>query len=98
VGRRFLTFFSLLITILGNENTPGATVEWLCMDEVAWKLDTYTLKPLTPPHHTVDADEIDYQDYSLVVTGDVFRWLINYAPLETLQRVSALLPPASSHC
>ncbi|KAJ7346731.1 hypothetical protein DFH08DRAFT_869152 [Mycena albidolilacea] len=73
--------------IRGNENTPGATVEWLCMDEVAWKLDTYTLKPLTPPHHTVDADEIDYQDYSLVVTGDVFRWLINYAPLETLQRM-----------
>ncbi|KAJ7924919.1 hypothetical protein B0H13DRAFT_2229850 [Mycena leptocephala] len=71
----------------GNETTPGATLEWSCMDEFAWKLDVYTLKPMTPPHHTVDADEIDYQDYSLVVTGDVFRWLINHAPLETLQRM-----------
>ncbi|KAJ7188128.1 hypothetical protein C8R46DRAFT_1053735 [Mycena filopes] len=71
----------------GNETTPGATLEWSCMDDFAWKLDVYTLKPLTPPQHTVDADEIDYQDYSLVVTGDVFRWLINHAPLETLQRM-----------
>ncbi|KAJ6499197.1 hypothetical protein C8R45DRAFT_981502 [Mycena sanguinolenta] len=73
--------------IRGNENTAGATLEWSCMDEFAWKLDMYTLKPLTPPQHTVDGDEIDYHDYSLVVTGDVFRWLINHAPLETLQRM-----------
>ncbi|KAJ7497400.1 hypothetical protein FB451DRAFT_1211342 [Mycena latifolia] len=71
----------------GNETTPASTIEWSCLDEFAWKLDSYTLKPMTPPHHTVDADEIDYQDYSLVVTGDVFRWLINHAPLETLQRM-----------
>ncbi|KAJ6594005.1 Ca-transporting ATPase [Mycena capillaripes] len=73
--------------IRGNESTPGSTIEWACMDEPAWKLDVYTLKPTTPPHHTVDTDEIGYQDYSLVVTGDVFRWLINHAPLETLQRM-----------
>ena len=30
---------------------------------------------------------VDYQDYALVVTGDVFRWMVNNAPLETLQRV-----------
>ncbi|KAJ7722136.1 hypothetical protein DFH07DRAFT_857204 [Mycena maculata] len=74
--------------IRGNETTPASTLEWSCMDEPAWKLDVYTLKPLAPPpHHTVDADEIDYQDYSLVITGDVFRWFINHAPLETLQRM-----------
>lgn len=69
------------------------------MDESAWKLDVYTLKPLAPPpHHTVDADEIDYQDYSLVITGDVFRWFINHAPLETMQRVSTTSSTASVHC
>ncbi|KAJ6499996.1 hypothetical protein C8R47DRAFT_273891 [Mycena vitilis] len=73
--------------IRGNESTPASTLEWSCMDEPALKLDVYTLKPTTPPQHTVEADEIDYQDYSLVVTGDVFRWLINHAPLETLQRM-----------
>jgi len=58
------------------------------MDDIAWTLDPFTLRPRTPPpHHTVEADEIDYQDYSLVVTGDAFRWMINYAPLETLQRM-----------
>lgn len=59
------------------------------MDDFEWKLDQYSLKPLAPPaHHTMESHDIDYQDYSLVITGDVFRWMINYAPLETLQRVS----------
>ncbi|KAH7925940.1 hypothetical protein BV22DRAFT_1112020 [Leucogyrophana mollusca] len=74
--------------IQGNATTPLSRVEWSCMDDLSWKLDAYSLKPLTPPpHHTVDADEIDYQDYALVVSGDVFRWMINHAPLETLQRM-----------
>ena len=73
----------------GNSNTPLAKLEWFCMDEPAWILDDYSLKPTTPPtHHGVDADEIDYHDYALAVSGDVFRWMINNAPLETLQRVS----------
>jgi cation-transporting P-type ATPase 13A2 len=68
---------------------PASKLEWSCMDEFSWKLDHYSLKPFAPPaHHTVDSNEISYQDYSLVITGDVFRWMINYAPLETLQRVS----------
>ena len=59
------------------------------MDDPLWTLDSYTLKPLEPPpHHTVEYDEISYNDYALVLTGDVFRWMISYAPLETLQRVS----------
>jgi hypothetical protein len=69
--------------------TPASKLEWSCMEDFSWKLDHHSLKPLTPPpHHRIEADEIDYQDYSLVVTGDVFRWMINHAPLETLQRVS----------
>ncbi|KDQ53585.1 hypothetical protein JAAARDRAFT_137089 [Jaapia argillacea MUCL 33604] len=72
----------------GNAMTPMSKLEWSCMDEPSWKLDDYSLKPLVPPaHHTVEAEEINYQDYSLVITGDVFRWMINHAPLETLQRM-----------
>ncbi|PPQ70563.1 hypothetical protein CVT24_000052 [Panaeolus cyanescens] len=74
--------------IRGNSTTPHSKLEWSCMDDPLWKLDPYSLKPLTaPPHHAVDADELNYQDFSLVVTGDVFRWMLNYAPLETLQRM-----------
>lgn len=67
-----------------------AKLEWFCMDDTSWTLDDYSLKPLTPPpHHAMEADEIDYHDYALAITGDVFRWMINHAALETLQRVSA---------
>ncbi|KAG1716644.1 hypothetical protein ID866_522 [Astraeus odoratus] len=74
--------------IQGDANTPLSRLEWSCMDDYSWKLDPYGLKPLTPPpHHTVEEGLIEYQDYALVVTGDVFRWIIQYAPLETLQRM-----------
>ncbi|XP_006461184.1 hypothetical protein AGABI2DRAFT_185471 [Agaricus bisporus var. bisporus H97] len=72
----------------GNVSTPSSKIEWTSMDDPLWKLDAYSLKPLTPaPHHMVESDEIGYHDYSLVVSGDIFRWMINYAPLETLQRM-----------
>ncbi|KAF4621315.1 hypothetical protein D9613_000774 [Agrocybe pediades] len=72
----------------GGPTIPASKLTWSSMDDVLWKLDSYSLKPNTPPpHHAVEGDEINYQDYSLVVTGDVFRWMLNYAPLETLQRM-----------
>ena len=67
--------------------TPLARLSWTCMDDPTWKLDEYSLKPLAPPSHHSDGDMLDHQDYALAVTGDVFRWMINNAPLETLQRV-----------
>ncbi|KAF8200947.1 P-type ATPase [Pholiota molesta] len=72
----------------GSATTPNSKLVWSSMDDPLWKLDSYSLKPMTPPpHHGVEADEINYQDYSLVITGDVFRWMLNYAPLETVQRM-----------
>ena len=60
------------------------------MDEPSWLLDDYSLKPSAPPaHHGTDPEELTNQDYALALTGDVFRWMINHAPLETLQRVIA---------
>ncbi|KAI5123953.1 hypothetical protein M0805_006366 [Coniferiporia weirii] len=73
----------------GNSSTPLSRLSWSCMDDPLWTLDGYSLKPLEPPpHHAMEsADEISYQDYTVVITGDIFRWMINYAPLETLQRM-----------
>ncbi|KAH9036902.1 P-type ATPase [Lactarius hengduanensis] len=73
--------------VQGSAMTPLARVSWSCMDDPTWKLDEYSLKPLTPPTHHSDGDMLDHQDYVLAVTGDVFRWMINNAPLETLQRM-----------
>uniref|UniRef100_A0A0W0FH30 Cation-transporting ATPase n=1 Tax=Moniliophthora roreri TaxID=221103 RepID=A0A0W0FH30_MONRR len=76
------------IFIRGDSTIPESQLEWLSMDEPSWKLDPYSLKPLPPPpHYTVNEEELDYHDYSLVITGDVFRWMINYAPLETMHRL-----------
>lgn len=76
------------VFLRGNSTIPASSLEWSCMDDPLWRLDSYSLKPLAPPqHHTVEAEELNYQDYSLVITGDVFRWMLNYAPLETLQRM-----------
>lgn len=81
---------TVLRACIGNTTTPQSRLEWSCMDDLSWKLDEYSLKPTQPPpHHTVD--EVNYHDYSLVVSGDVFRWMVNYAPMETLQRVSKQL-------
>ncbi|KAL5485211.1 hypothetical protein ACEPAI_7853 [Sanghuangporus weigelae] len=74
----------------GNASTPLAKLAWLCMDDPSWTLDDYSLKPLDPPpHHTMEsaAEEISYNDYTIALTGDIFRWMINHAPLETVQRM-----------
>ncbi|KAL6307860.1 P-type ATPase [Sparassis latifolia] len=73
--------------LLGNSYTHLSKLEWSDMDEPDWKLDDYSLKPLPSPHHLTEAHELEYQDYALAVSGDVFRWMINHAPLETLQRM-----------
>ena len=72
----------------GNVSSPLSKLEWSSMDEPSWKLDDYSLKPLSPPaHRLIDSEELESQDYTLAVTGDVFRWIMNHAPLETMQRV-----------
>ena len=59
------------------------------MEEPTWKLDDYSLKPLpAPAQRLIEVEELESHDYTLAVTGDVFRWIMNHAPLETMQRVS----------
>ncbi|KAH9485007.1 putative cation-transporting ATPase [Psilocybe cubensis] len=76
----------------GNASIPASKLVWSSMDDPLWKLDSYSLKPMPPPPHlAVEGDEINYQDYSLVITGDVFRWMLNYAPLETTTELIDIL-------
>ncbi|KAK0461196.1 uncharacterized protein EV420DRAFT_1530853 [Desarmillaria tabescens] len=59
------------VFVRGNTSTPESRLQWPCTDDPSWMLDSYSLKPLLPlAHHTVEAVEIDYHDYALVVTGD----------------------------
>ena len=95
VGQLVVIKFCILLLTLrsmgvksGNAQSPVSKLEWSSVDDEMLKLDAYSLKPLPPPaHHAVEAGDIAYHDYTLALTGDVFRWMINNAPLETLQRV-----------
>lgn len=75
-----------LSIFLGNASTRNAKIEWLSGDDDSLKLDPYSLRPLPVSPH-LGVSEIAYPDYALALTGEVFRWIINHAPLETLQRV-----------
>ncbi|KAH8828068.1 P-type ATPase [Flagelloscypha sp. PMI_526] len=74
--------------LIGGPSTPASKLEWACMDDPSWHLDSYSLKPMAAPsRHGIDMEQMSFHDYTLVITGDVFRWMISYAPLETLQRM-----------
>ncbi|TBU30250.1 P-type ATPase [Dichomitus squalens] len=74
--------------IRGNASSRLSELEWSSMEEPTWKLDDYSLKPLpAPATRLIENEELESQDYTLAVTGDVFRWVINHAPLETMQRM-----------
>ncbi|KAG8905466.1 hypothetical protein FRB99_008907 [Tulasnella sp. 403] len=73
--------------IEGNAQTRESRLEWSSVDDSSLKLDSYSLKPLPPPAHHIEGEDISYQDYAMVLTGDVFRWMLNNAPLETLHRM-----------
>jgi cation-transporting P-type ATPase 13A2 len=74
----------------GDSSDPNARIHWESIDNDRFQLDERTLLPLPPP---ADVDlslpyEIsDLRNYSLAVSGDVFRWVISYAPPEVLRRM-----------
>ncbi|GMK53976.1 hypothetical protein CspeluHIS016_0105620 [Cutaneotrichosporon spelunceum] len=63
----------------------NAMLEWTSVDDEEHKLDEYTLKPL--PHDLNNIDDDDLPDYQLALTGDVFKWMLEWAPLETMNRM-----------
>jgi cation-transporting ATPase 13A2 len=73
----------------GTGTKENAQLDWVSVDDEALRLDEYSLKPIVPAHlvMTLDGGENDFSDYQLAVTGDVFRWMLEYAALETVQRV-----------
>ncbi|CAO1631581.1 unnamed protein product [Sympodiomycopsis kandeliae] len=73
--------------IEGHSKTPNAVIDWSSVDDERIKLDPQRLKPLVNDPHVFDMDSSDLVDYQLALTGDVFRWMIDYAPVETLRRM-----------
>ncbi|TIB92882.1 hypothetical protein E3Q19_01771 [Wallemia mellicola] len=73
--------------IRGSIEDPDAQLEWSSADDDKLKLDSYSLRPFLVDENVNQDLNIEYQDYHLAVTGDVFRWMMDFAPLETLERM-----------
>ena len=76
--------------IQGDFRDPTAQLQWESIDNSAFCLDSKTLIPLPAPPEddaSLPYDILNLRNYSLAISGDVFRWVVDYAPPEILRRV-----------
>ena len=74
----------------GDSLDPKARLTWQSVDNPVYQLDEHTLTPLPPPTDidlSVPNDAFNLRDYTLAITGDVFRWIIEYGSEEILKRM-----------
>jgi cation-transporting ATPase 13A2 len=71
----------------GNSETADSRVEWSSVDDEGIQLDEYSLRPKDPPTDQFGEPDDEPHEYSLAVTGEVFRWMVDFAPVDTFQRV-----------
>lgn len=79
-----------LLTRIGDFRDPNAQLCWESIDNSMFGLDKETLTPSPPPPEgdaSLPYDITNLRNYSLAVSGDVFRWIVDYAPPEVLRRV-----------
>ncbi|KAL7416022.1 hypothetical protein BDY24DRAFT_337463 [Mrakia frigida] len=72
----------------GTVTSPDARISWHSVDDDDFQLDEYSLRPIAQDGpQIIDQDDDEPLEYSLAVTGDVFRWMVDFAPLDTFQRM-----------
>ena len=77
----------------GDAHTPLSTLSWESVDNPVYRLDENTLKPLPPPAEhdaSLPYDVSNLRHYSVAVTGDVFRWLVDFASPKVLREMLVL--------
>ncbi|KAK3297543.1 uncharacterized protein B0H64DRAFT_339399 [Chaetomium fimeti] len=92
--------------LTGNARDPNASLQWESIDNQAYQLNSRTLLPLPAPVESdasLPYDIANLRNYSIAVSGDVFRWVVDYAPPGVLQkmlvtgRVFARMSPDEKH-
>ncbi|OAA77441.1 ATPase type 13A2 [Akanthomyces lecanii RCEF 1005] len=77
----------------GDFRDPTAKLQWESIDGSVYSLDSSTLLP-HPMHPEADLslpyDITNLRNYSLAVSGDVFRWIVDYAHPLVLRRMLVL--------
>ncbi|RYN49596.1 putative cation-transporting ATPase [Alternaria tenuissima] len=90
----------------GDSRTALSKLSWESVDDPVFKLDDNTLKPLPPPPEadvSLPYDISNLRNYSLAVSGDVFRWIVDFASESTLRemlvcgQVFARMSPDEKH-
>ncbi|KAL2197575.1 hypothetical protein P885DRAFT_35516 [Corynascus similis CBS 632.67] len=76
--------------LTGDSTDPNASLQWESIDNQAYQLDAKTLLPLpVPPEQdaSLPYDISNLRNYSIAVSGDVFRWVVDFAPPEVMRRM-----------
>ncbi|EHA57052.1 hypothetical protein MGG_06925 [Pyricularia oryzae 70-15] len=76
--------------IHGNSTDPNSQLQWESIDNNMLQLDEKTLMPLPPPPQSdasLPYDISNIRNYSIAVSGDIFRWVVDYARPEVLHRM-----------
>ncbi|KAK2598982.1 hypothetical protein QQS21_005587 [Conoideocrella luteorostrata] len=76
--------------VRGDARDPMAELQWESVDNSLFCLNNATLLPLPPPPEedaSLPYDISNIRNYSLAVSGDVFRWIVDYASPAVLQRM-----------
>lgn len=74
----------------GGPTNPLQTIIWENMEGAPLSLDSKSLMPqLGANDISLESpfDKHGISDFALAVTGEVFRWLVDFAPKETLERM-----------
>ncbi|KAB5563391.1 hypothetical protein GE09DRAFT_1112275 [Coniochaeta sp. 2T2.1] len=74
----------------GDSRDPNARLHWESIDNGLYQLDEKTLLPRAPPPEadaSLPYDIVNLRNYSVAVSGDVFRWVIDYASPEVVRRM-----------
>lgn len=77
----------------GDAHTALSKLAWESVDNPIYQLDENTLKPLPPPAEhdsSLPYDVSNLRNYSVAVTGDVFRWIIDFASPKVLHEMLAI--------
>jgi cation-transporting P-type ATPase 13A2 len=71
--------------------TQDSELAWTCVQDPRLGLNPHSLVPNPIPQELLaefpPVNAYGIVDYSLAVSGDVFRWIIDFAPLGVLERV-----------
>ena len=89
----------------GEAHNPLSRLSWESVDNPLYQLDERTLQPLPPPveNDTTPYDLSNLKNYCIAVSGDAFRWIVDYAPESNLRamlvtgQIYARMSPDEKH-